>query len=303
MWKRAAKCRSVRDPACDGSSKDKKVLVINDEEARIVRKIFDLAVGSEGRPLGVESIATHLNERGITRRGRRFSTGNVHLILTSTAYRGRHHFNCKDSRNGKPRPPSQWVEFSVPAIIDEQTFTTVQALLQSRNPKRVPPRVVNGPTLLTGVARCGHCGAALVQNRGTGNGGTYAYYACSRKLKEGATACNGLRIRMDRLDQIVINEITSRILQPNRLHALLADYLKSESSRADESRDRLGKMRRAHREAEAAIMRLLSLVERGLIETGDANLRERLVALKVQRDSWPRTLPSCRSASPLVSRP
>jgi site-specific DNA recombinase len=265
-------------------TKDKKVLVIHEEEARIVQKMFDLAVGSDGRPMGVKAIATYLNERGITRRGRRFSTGNVHALLTSSTYYGVHHFNRKDSRNGKPRPPSQWVEFRVPPIIDEQTFTAVQALLQSRNPKRIPPRVVNGPTLLTGVARCGHCGAALIQNRGKGNGGTYTYYACSRKLKEGATACHGLRIRMDRLDQIVVDELTSRVLQPNRLHALLAGYLKTESSRTDENKGRLSRMRQAHKEAETAIVRLLELVEKGLMEAADPNLKERLVALKVQRD-------------------
>lgn len=170
----------------------------------------------------------------------------------------------------------------MPAIIDEHTFTAVQALLQSRSPKRVAPRVVNGPTLLAGVARCGHCGTALVQN--TGKSGLYRYYCCSRKLKEGATACQGLRIRMNRLDQIVIDEVTSRVLQPDHLHALLAGYLKSASSRADESRDRLSRMRKAHQEAEAAIVRLLGLVEKGLMEAEDPSLKDRLVGLKVQRD-------------------
>ena len=170
----------------------------------------------------------------------------------------------------------------VPAIIDEQTYTAVQALLQSRNPKRVAPRVVNGPTLLAGVARCGHCGAALIQN--TGKGGLYRYYCCSRKLKEGATSCQGLRIRMDRLDQIVIDEVTSRVLHPDRLRSLLEAYLKSAASRTDENKERLSQMRQAHKEAEAAIVRLLELVEKGLMEAGDPNLKERLVGLKVQRD-------------------
>ena len=263
-------------------TKDKKVLAIADDEARVVRKIFDLAVGAEGRPLGVKAIATYFNERGITRRGRRFSTGGVYDILISSTYHGLHYFNRRDSRNGTPRPLSQWVEMKVPAIIDEQTYTAVQALLQSRNPKRVAPRVVNGPTLLAGVARCGHCGAALIQN--TGKGGLYRYYCCSRKLKEGATSCQGLRIRMDRLDQIVIDEVTSRVLHPDRLRSLLEAYLKSAASRTDENKERLSQMRQAHKEAEAAIVRLLELVEKGLMEAGDPNLKERLVGLKVQRD-------------------
>jgi hypothetical protein len=58
--------------------------------------------------MGVKAIATHLNERGITRRGRRFSTGGVYDLLTSTTYCGHHYFNRTDSRNRRKRPPSEW---------------------------------------------------------------------------------------------------------------------------------------------------------------------------------------------------
>jgi hypothetical protein len=33
--------------------------------------------------------------------------------------------------------------------------------MQSRDPKRMPPRVANGPILLAGVIRC-YCGAAMI---------------------------------------------------------------------------------------------------------------------------------------------
>lgn len=263
-------------------NRDKKVLVVDEDEARTMHLIFNLATGVKGRPMGVKAIATHLNERGITRRGRRFSTGGVHDLLTSSTYVGRHHFNRRDSRNGRPRPPSQWIELSVPAIIDEESFNAVQGLLQSRNPKRVAPRVVNGPTLLAGMARCGHCGAALIQN--TGKGGTYRYYCCSRKLKEGAMACQGLRIRMDRLDDIVIEEVTGQVLKPDRLHRLLDAYVESDNERSDQHRERLSRARQDYKEAEAAITRLLALVEKGLMDAEDPSMRERLVGLKLRRD-------------------
>ena len=109
-------------------NKDKKVLVVDEDEARVVRKVFAMAAGEEGRPVGVKAIASYFNERGILRRGRRFSTGSVHGLLTSTTYYGLHYFNRHDSRNGTPRPPSQWVALEVPAIIDEQTFNAVQGL-------------------------------------------------------------------------------------------------------------------------------------------------------------------------------
>lgn len=56
-------------------NKDKKVLIINEQETKIVRMIFDMASSANGRPMGVKAIATWLNERSYTRRGVRFSTG------------------------------------------------------------------------------------------------------------------------------------------------------------------------------------------------------------------------------------
>lgn len=263
-------------------NKDKKTLIIDEAEARVVRMIFDMAMGTEGRPMGVKAIATWLNERGILRRGRRFTTGGIHDILTSTTYHGLHHFNRTDSRNGRPRPPSEWVPFVVPAIIDEKTFNAVQALLQSRAPKRIAPRIVNSPTLLADVARCGNCGAALIQN--TGKGGQYRYYCCSTRLKEGPFGCKGLRMPMDKLDGIVIGEVTKQILQPEHLVGLLGDYLRTALEREDRNRDRLRQMRQDHKEAEAGIARLLELVEKGLMDTEDASMRERLVNLRFRRD-------------------
>ena len=263
-------------------SKDKKVLVVDEGEAHVVRMIFDMAAGAEGRPMGVKAIATWLNERGILRRGRRFTTGGVHAILTATTYHGKHHFNRTDSRNGRSRPPSEWIPLAVPALINERTFNAAQALLQSRAPKRVAPRLVNTPTLLAGVARCGSCGAALIQN--TGKGGQYRYYCCSTRLKEGPFGCKGLRMPMDKLDSIVIGEVTKHILQPDHLKTLLGDYLRTAIEREDRNRDRLRQMRQDHKEAEAGLTRLLELVEKGLMDAEDGSMRERLVSLRFRRD-------------------
>ena len=263
-------------------NKEKKVLVVDEDEARVVRKVFAMAAGEEGRPVGVKSIASYFNERGILRRGRRFSTGSVHDLLTSSTYYGVHYFNRRDSRNGTPRPPSQWVALDVPAIIDEQTFNAVRGLMQSRDPKRLPPRVANGPTFLAGLVRCGYCGTAMIQN--TGKGGTYRYYCCSRKLKEGITACRGMRMPMERLDDIVIAEVAKRVLHPAHLGEMLQAYISAGSAREDQNRERLAKLRQGYKDAEAGIARLLGLVEQGIMEAEDPSLRERLVQLKLQRD-------------------
>ena len=51
----------------------------------------------------------------------------------------------------------------MPPLIDLETFDAVQTHLKARNPKVTPPRVVSGPTLLTGICFCAKCGGAVVQ--------------------------------------------------------------------------------------------------------------------------------------------
>ncbi|WP_407925580.1 recombinase zinc beta ribbon domain-containing protein [Geminicoccus flavidas] len=139
--------------------------------------------------------------------------------------------------------------------------------------------MVNGPTFLAGIARCGHCGAALIQN--TGKGGTYRYYCCSRRLKQGQLACVDVRMQMDRLDDIVLGEVTKRVLHPERLTVMLDAYLRTAQEPGDRQQDQL---RQDHKEAEAGITRLLELVEKGVLDASDASLRERLVNLRFRRD-------------------
>jgi hypothetical protein len=46
-------------------------------------------------------------------------------------------------------------------------------MLEARRPTRTPPRVVTGPTLLTGLVRCETCGGSMTIR--TGKGGRYRY--------------------------------------------------------------------------------------------------------------------------------
>ena len=127
-------------------NKDKKVLVVREDEARIIRQIVDMYLGVDGPPKGLKAIVSHLNERGVTRRGRRFGVGSLQDLLTTPTYSGRHYFNQTDSRTKKKRPRAEWIEVAVPAIIDPPTFDRMQAVFRARAPRITPPRVTNGPT-------------------------------------------------------------------------------------------------------------------------------------------------------------
>src|ERR1700716_1273537 len=115
----------------------KKTLEIDPVQAETVRLIFRLAregSGSSG-PMGVKSIATHLNASGIrTRDGGRWGVDAVHKVLTRTTYIGRHRFNTKFWKTRERKPEAEIVEMAVPTIIEAAEFEAVQTLPKTSSP-------------------------------------------------------------------------------------------------------------------------------------------------------------------------
>src|SRR5262249_71304 len=141
----------------------KKTLEIDPIQAETVRLIFRLAREGEGTSgsMGVKSITKHLNAACIrTRDGGRWGVGAVHNLPTRKSYIGRHRFNTRFWKTRERKPDAEVVEMAVPPIIDAAEFEAVQALLKTRSPALTAPRVVSGPTLLTGMCFCAACGKA-----------------------------------------------------------------------------------------------------------------------------------------------
>lgn len=91
-------------------------------------------------------------------------------------------------------------------------------------------------------------------------------------------------MRMERLDDIVIGEIVEHALDPERLRTLLDACLQSTSERGGRNKHQIDRLRQTHRDTQAALARLLSLVEKGLMDAEDLSLKKRPLALKLQRD-------------------
>jgi hypothetical protein len=86
----------------------------------------------------------------------------------------------------------------------------------------IGPRVVSGPTLLTGICFCAACGGAMTLR--TGKSGRYKYYTCCTKARQGETACKGRTVPMEKLDSLVAEHIEQRLLQPKRLRTESGGY-------------------------------------------------------------------------------
>ena len=266
----------------------KKRLVVDAVEAELVRLVFKLYIeGDErGTTMGVKAIAVWLNEHGYrTRAGATWGIGPIHALLTNTVYIGKMRFNRRDSRRGQPKPDAEHVMFQVPLIIDPPYFERVQNTLRSRNPRVTPPREVSGPILLTGLAVCADCNGGMTLRTGTSRtGAIYRYYSCSKSAREGASACKGRSIRMDKLDYLVTHQLLERLLAPDRLAHMLSLLTARRAARAASVDDRIKGLETRTFEAEDRLRRLYKLVEDGIAEADDI-LKDRLQALKIDRDS------------------
>jgi site-specific DNA recombinase len=263
----------------------KKTLEFDPIQAETVRLIFRLARegnGSSG-PMGVKSIAKHLNESGIrTRDGGRWGVDAVHKVLTRTTYIGRHRFNTKYWKTRERKPEAEVVEMAVPPIIDAAEFETVQTLLKTRSPALSASRVVSGPTLLTGISFCASCGGAMTLR--TGKSGKYKYYTCSTKARQGETGCKGRTVPMEKLDRVVAEHIEQRLLQPKRLEQILSRVLDRREERAKRRSAHIAELRKRAAEADAKLKRLYDAIENGIADVSDPMLKDRVTELKAIRD-------------------
>ena len=263
--------------------KIKKRLEVDPTEAEIVRMIYRLHLEGEGRgPLGMKAIAEYLNRRGLRHRGgSQFSTGLVHRILSRETYIGREWFNKTNFKTREVKPRSEWIEAHVPAIVEETMFAKVRASLESRSPKKIAPRIVTSPVLLTGLAICATCGGGM-QLR-TGKSGRYRYYTCSTCARLGKTACKGRSVPMGFLDDLVLDHLARRLFTPERMHELLALHASNNRNGTAEWTQKAKEAERALRETNTRLNRLYALVEQGVTPMDDT-LGNRLAELRQRRE-------------------
>lgn len=170
--------------------KETKTFLINTEQANIVRRIFDLYEQEQS----LVYVSRYLNEKGIkTKRGKKFSTVTVHVILTNVFYVGDYRYNTRKTSNGHGyKDESEWIIYKdhhEPIIKDRERFERIQFILK-RN-QRNSPEVLNLDTPSKSVRKssvhffgnllqCGECGEPMWSSKDTAraNGYTPSRYSC-----------------------------------------------------------------------------------------------------------------------------
>lgn len=183
------------------SKEDKHEWIIDEEAAAIVRRIFHSVLAGESiasisRAFRAEQIpipSEHWKRIGAPVRAAKYadpyawSATTISGILERPEYMGRKILgktvceNYKTKSTRKTAPEEQYVfDGAIPALIDEETWHTVQRLRETT--RRAPKRKA-APNRLTGLLYCADCGAKL----------THRYNLVQGKWIEDAFICSNYR--------------------------------------------------------------------------------------------------------------
>lgn len=199
-----------------------KALVINEDEAVIVREIFDMYLNG----IGKSTIAQTLNRKGVpTRENRKaWYTSTISYILTNERYKGdsllQKKFNSETLPHKHIRNKGQlnkyYIENSHPPIIERDIFDKVQEIINFRSIKKSE----NGIYPLSKKLICPDCGSVFKRQIVNGK----IYWLCrksslgqtnckSRRLLE-KSVCNSFVIMLNKIidnKQILIDDLISNI--------------------------------------------------------------------------------------------
>lgn len=267
-------------------------LEIVEAEAAIVRRIFaDYVAGKVPR-----EIAADLNrERVPAPRGPRWSAitvnGNAGRgtgMLLNELYAGRIVWNkvrmVKDPATGKrvsrPNKPDQFKIAEAPhlAIVDAATWQAAQARKAERSVAgRGGPRLA--PRLLSGLVKCGACGAGMVsigKHRGR------VRLQCSARRESGACS-NGARPYIDEIERTAVLGLRRRLAERGYFEAWLAEYNAERRRLARSNGAERGRLERRAGEIARELARAVDLLIRGT--ASPATLAAPIAALEAERDA------------------
>jgi site-specific DNA recombinase len=203
-------------------------LVVNEEQAKIVRRIFrDYAKG-----VSPKSLAHALNAEGVPGpRGGTWAPSAIYGdrrakdgILCQELYVGVRIWNRRrfrkhpdtGKRSSVLNPESEWMREPVPQlrILDDETWSAVKA--RQKAIAEGPAKIARQPKrLLSGIMSCSLCGGSMTLNGGK--------YACSHHRERG-TCTNNKMIAAHRVEQRVLDGLKEKLLAPEAISAAIEHH-------------------------------------------------------------------------------
>lgn len=262
---------------------DKKdcVLTVNEEEARVVRRIFDLYAN---RQMGIRRISRTLYDEGVTsRQGNAFNVLTIRHILSNPKYKGWYCAGKSQTVDYRSRrkvflDESEWVMYpdpSIPAIVSEELWDRANALYRRRSQQMLAHKSAadfHNRYPYSGKIICEEHGTSFHRQVLKSARREREVWQCRVYRDRGRAACSAPQVETAELDRIV-SRLFGRVVEDREavVEAVL-DILRSLPGEQDRGRD----ARRVEEELGAVRAkkdRLLELSIQGAVTTAEFRLR------------------------------
>ncbi len=231
--------QAIKDKVVLGNSrifgyvKDGGRLVIDEEQAEMVRELFELYATGQYSMKQIETIFWQKGYRN--HNGNKIAHTTMSNMIANPKYKGYYVGNKVRvidmfSKKQKFLPPEEWVMFKdetgeiVPAIVSEELWDRANEVLKRRSDDvKSRQGICNHANLLTGKLYCTHCGAAYYRRESKDkDGNKNSKWVCSGKIKNGADSCPSFPIYEEEIKPLLFE-----VFQETEVNvaALIEEYM------------------------------------------------------------------------------
>ena len=238
--------------------------------------------------LNTEAVGAPQDESSNKRAGRGWSRSLLYFMLRNERYIGRFIWNRRQwyrdpltkRRRYRDRAESEWVVTEQPAlaIVDAGTWAKVQAMNTARrNANRRPPSQAVHEHMLSGLLRCGQCGAPMsIVSRAHKNGRSWSNYGCSARHQKGDVICSNNRTISElRIDKTLLTKLRAYTGSPEFDERIDHGIAAAKKAKADDTDDELSRLQAQVRSQEHQVARAADILFQ--VGVSDA-LKARLLA-------------------------
>lgn len=262
-----------------GYQKDRGRLIIDEEQAVMVRELFSLYATGE---YSMKQIETLFWEKGYRNyNGKKIAHTTMSNMISNPKYKGYYVGNKVKvvdlfTKKQKFLPPEEWVMFKdetgeiVPAIVSEELWDAANAVLKKRS-EDVKNRqgICNHANLLTGKLYCTCCGTAYYRRDSVDRqGNKNSKWVCSGKIKNGADSCDSFAVYEEELKPLLLEVF--REAEPD-IEALIEEYAQmyNELHQGDDTNRRMETLKNSIETIQKKKQKLLMFNAQGALSDRD----------------------------------
>lgn len=203
-----------------------KRLVVNQEEAKVVRWIFKRYIETNS----ILGIARELNARGVTTKSWTTKNGTLHQ---GSLWNNQHVYRALRNKTfiGLIEHEGQAYPGEHEAIVSQKLWDDVHHLLTSGTGRKRRQQTHETNALLRGIIRCGHCGKAMKNCYTRRRGKIYRYYVCDTASKLGYDSCPIRTVPAGDIEDAVLGQLRMIFRSPE----MVAQTYRTLCAKSDES--------------------------------------------------------------------